>query len=96
MIPVGVRGMNVTAIDKYSFACPYDEIIRIHLEQCLSLQAVEELGFLVPMTVHNVLAWAELVPIGTEWQSIVAMSLALLQRAAHRLIHFAHLINFVL
>lgn len=93
---MGMRGVNIAAVDKYGFPGPHDEIIGVYLEQRLSLQAVEELGFLVPMAVHDVLAWAELVPVGAKWQSFVAMSLALLQRAAQCLIHSAHLINIVL
>ncbi|MNJ59484.1 hypothetical protein D3C77_551710 [compost metagenome] len=93
---MSVRGMNITAIDEYGFACPHEEIIGVNLEQRLSFQTVEEFSLFMPVAIDDVFAWAKLVPIGAKWQSFVAMDFTFLQRTAHCLIHFSHLVNFVL
>ncbi|MNP23129.1 hypothetical protein D3C76_1158270 [compost metagenome] len=82
-----MRGMNVAAVDKHRFPGPNREVIGIDLKQRFAFEAIEKLGFIVPVAVNHMFAGAVAVPIGTERQPFVAVTLALLQGAAERLIH---------
>ncbi|MNW45560.1 hypothetical protein D3C74_228280 [compost metagenome] len=87
LLAVRMRGVNVSAIDKHRFPGPDREVVGIDLKEGFAFEAVEKLSLVVPMAVDDVFPGTVAIPVSAERKAFIAVTFALLQGAAERLIH---------